>query len=103
MENIYINYKDPFEGRYEHIEDVYNKHKSVEAFYKTGYITKEEAEELIRVGEVQRNESTILHLIDFVSEINVSCYEFDISKLTKRLFVLSYQKSSGKVTIREDN
>lgn len=78
------------------------KRRAVEAIYKMGYITEEEAKELITLEIMRRNECTIIRLDDFSQNIIISCYEEtstqeNVILQENILFQFSYIKSTGNV------
>lgn len=76
-----------------------DRRKAVEAIYKMGYITEDEAKQLIDQEYAQRNKYTAIHLDDYVKIIIISCYENDpcATQSKVKLFQLKYVKHSGKV------
>lgn len=76
-----------------------DRRKAVEAIFKMGYITEDEAKQLIDTESAQRNEHTTVRLDDYVKIIVISCYEFDSNRTQaiEKLFQLKFIKSSGKV------
>lgn len=75
------------------------RRKAVKAIYTMGYITKEEANQLLGQDVAYRNKYTEIRLDIFTDRVIISCYENDpcATQIPVILFQLEYLKSSGKV------
>lgn len=74
---------------------------AIQAFYKAGYITEEEAKELLNNDWAERNECTTLIINEHANDITLSCCERtsqSSTKLFSMLFHLKYDRLTSVVT-----
>lgn len=76
------------------------RREAVEAVCDEGYITEEEAKQLVD-GTVLRNDYTVIYLEEFTEIIIITCYEDDPGSTVTplKLFQLTYSKLTGKVDV----
>lgn len=80
-----------------------NRRKAVEAIYKRGYITRDEANDLVIARHAKRNECTTIYCVDNGAEIVIFCTESTSFLQSETLFKFSYEKFSGNVTEEKDD
>lgn len=79
-----------------------NRRIAIKAVYDAGYITKEEADNLVSELFTQRNECTIIRLIDFIEKVEFVCHERQLKENSEqvrfeKLFDIFYIRSSGEI------
>ncbi len=95
----YNNYDCAITNGYYGIIEPSDKYRleAVEEVYKRGYITRDEADNLISERYAKRNDCTTIFCVDEGTEIVIFCTESTSFLVSETLFKFSYDKASGKV------